>query len=86
MIICAAIKCKDQIIRCHRHWHWYLAIKTFLDVDKTWRPDNNCEWFVDSYWHFKTRQEAFILAYKAKQISKEVYTRTDKDLYSEDLY
>lgn len=87
MIICAAVKYKDQIIRCHRHWHGYAIIKQFLDPNR--RPEywnKSPDWFVDSCGDFLDREQAFVDAYMNDQISDERYHKGDKELYSEDLY
>lgn len=85
MIICAAVLFNWEPIRCHRHWHWYLAIRTWMDNNRSpewWKYD----WFINSMNHFLTRSEAFEEAYRDWQISFDTYSRKDKDLYSEDLY
>lgn len=85
MIICAAVLYNWEPIRCHRHWHWYLVIKTWMDSNRSsewWKYD----WFISHDWTFLNREWAFNEAYKCWQISEEVYSRKDKYLYSEDLY
>lgn len=85
MIICAAVLFNWEPIRCHRHGHWYLAIKTWIDSNRSaewWKHD----WFMNNMKQFLTRKEAFEEAYRDWQIGWEIYSRKDKDLYSEDLY
>ncbi len=85
MIICAAVLFNGEPVRCHRHWHWYLSIKTWMDSDRSaewWKHD----WFINHKWVFLNRKEAFFEAYNSGQISVDTFARKDKDLYSEDIY
>lgn len=85
MIICAAVLFNWEPIRCHRHGHWYLAIKTRIDNNRNaewWKHD----WFINHHGIFLNRKEAFIEAYNCWQIKIDTFARLDKDLYSEDLY
>lgn len=87
MILCAAIKYKDTIIPCHRHYNAYEILYDF-----NIKADCNVieEGFITTIGTFLNRKEAFVDAINCGQLSAVVrqYKREKNEsaLYSEDLY
>lgn len=90
LIICAAIRFKDQIWRGHRHADAMRAMHDSLSFTMSRKQMikkhvNKDQGFITSLNRYVDRKEAFIIASNAGQISigrKEL----SKELYSEDLY
>ena len=87
MILCAAIKYKDTIIPCHRHYDAYEILYDF-----NIKADHNAieEGFIATNGTFLNRKEAFVDAINCGQLSEVTrqYKREKNEsiLYSEDLY
>ena len=102
MIICAAVKYGDEIIRCHRHCHGLMVIarreacrlgvseKEVIDHSDYKRPKGTDQGFLTSECKFVDRKEAYRIAEECGQLRKDIHPEsaelTRGILLSEDIY
>jgi hypothetical protein len=80
-IVCAAVKTKDGIVHVgKRHSDCFTLIGTLWGIAYHFESTQG---FVDNYWKFHIRSEAWKIAKAAWQLKRE-WERTI--LYSEDIY